>query len=225
MSIKVGIVDSGLTADLHSRADAQCRFVSDATGRATALPAETDKLGHGSAIARLILDRVPDARLLSAQVFTSGQQASASVIAHAIDWCTAEGACVINLSLGLHEDRRVLRESCLAAADKGVLLIASRAARGIPTYPAAYPIVLAASGDARCGENDYASIRDEGLFAASPHPPAGAPGGGSSYAAGRISGLAAAFFSRHPAADTAAFHRHLDYLARFHGRERRLTPE
>lgn len=225
MPVRVGLVDSGLASELAGRADARIAIGLSADGRASRRTAETDALGHGSAIARLILDRAPAARLLSAQVFAPGQPASAAVIADAIDWCAGQGARVINLSLGLLDDRRVLRESCQAAAARGVLLVASRAARGTPSYPAAYAEVLAASGDARCGEDDYTSIRDEAWFAASPHPPAGAPGGGASYAAGRISGLAAAFFSRHPAADTAAFHRHLDHLARFHGRERRLSPE
>lgn len=225
MPVRVGLVDSGLASDLAGSADGEVLICLSPEGRASRQAAAADRLGHGSAIARLILDRAPAARLLSAQVFAPGQPASAAVIADAIDWCAGQGARVINLSLGLLDDRRVLRESCQAAAARGVLLVASRAARGTPSYPAAYAEVLAASGDARCSEDDYTSIRDEAWFAASPRPPAGAPGGGSSYAVGRISGLAAAFFSRHPAADAAAFHRHLHQLARFHARERRLTPE
>lgn len=222
MPVRIGIVDSGLDRELQAAADAQVRIASSADSPfGLAMAPEADTLGHGSAIARLVLARAPAARLLSAQVFAAGRPTSAFAIAAAIDWCVDRGARILNLSLGLLDDRAVLRESCLAAHARGVLLVASRAARGGVTYPAAYPEVLAATGDARCGEDDYSCLTPEDFFGASPRPPDGAPGGGASYAAARISGLAAAFFDKHPAAQAADFFDHLRAIARFHGRERR----
>lgn len=223
MPVKVGIVDSGIEADLAAAAEAQARMVLEAAGTVSLQASELDRLGHGSAIARLVLSRAPACRLLPAQVFAAGQPASALAVAAAIDWCVERGARIVNLSLGLFEDRAALRTSCQAAAARGVLLVASRAARGNPTYPAAYPEVLAVSGDARCAENEYTSIRTESFFAASPQPPAGYPCGGASYAAGRVSGLAAAFFTDHPAADVPSFLRHMNAIANYHGREQRRT--
>lgn len=222
MPVRIGIVDSGLDLGLQAAADAQVRIASSAGGPCgLAMPPEPDTLGHGSAIARLVLARAPAVRLLSAQVFAAGQPTTAFAIAAAIDWCVDRGARIVNLSLGLLDDRAVLRESCRAASARGVLLVASRAARGAVTYPAAYPAVLAVSGDARCDEDDCSCMAPEDFFGASPRPFGDTPGGGASFAAARVSGLAAAFLDRHPAAEAADFFHHLRAIARFHGRERR----
>jgi len=153
MLVKVAIIDSGIGPGLDADLGAQVtmRLAEDGQVRCSAGD-RTDSLGHGTAVASLVLARAPRCSLLSAQVFYATRPTTAQVIAAAIEWCIAEGARVVNLSLGLREDRRVLRESCLAAIARGVLLVASHPARGGATYPAAYPGMLAVSGDIRCGE-------------------------------------------------------------------------
>lgn len=222
MLVKVAIIDSGIGPGLDTDVGALVvmRLAEDGQVQCSAGD-RTDFLGHGTAVARLVLARAPSCSLLSAQVFDAGRPTAARVIAAAVDWCVAEGARVINLSLGLREDRRELRDICLAAISRGVLLVASHPARGGVAYPAAYPGVLAVTGDIRCGEGDCSSIEHDRLFGASAMPPDGFPGGGASYAAARMAGLAAAFFETYPAAAVVDFKNHLQVIARFHGREHR----
>lgn len=222
MSVKVAIIDSGIGPGLDAEVGARVAMCLADDGQVQCSAGDrTDSIGHGTAVASLILARASRCSLLSAQVFYAARPTAARVIAAAIEWCVAEGARVVNLSLGLRDDRRVLRDSCLAAISRDVLLVASHPARGATTYPAAYPGVLAVTGDIRCGDEDCSSIAHDRLFGASPLPPDGFPGGGASYAAARMAGLAAVFFDAYPAATAADFRNHLQAIARFHGREQR----
>ncbi|NMM38193.1 MAG: S8 family serine peptidase [Glaciimonas sp.] len=222
MSVKVAIIDSGIGPGLDADVGARIAMCLADDGQVQCSAGDrTDSLGHGTAVASLVLARAPRCSLLSAQVFYAARLTAARVIAAAVDWCVAEGARVVNLSLGLRDDRSVLRDSCLAAVSRDVLLVASHPARGAAIYPAVYPGVLAVTGDIRCSERDCSSIAQNLLFGASPMPPDGFSGGGASYAAARMAGLAAAFFEIYPTATAADFRNHLQAIARFHGRERR----
>ncbi|NMM27367.1 MAG: S8 family serine peptidase [Glaciimonas sp.] len=222
MLVKVAIIDSGIGPGLDMDVGVRVAMRLDEDGQVRCSAGDrTDSLGHGTAVASLVLARAPRCSLLSAQVFYAARPTAARVIAAAIEWCVAEGARVVNLSLGLRDDRRVLRDSCLAAISRGVLLVASHPARGGAAYPAVYPGILAVSGDIRCGEGDCSTIAHGLLFGASPMPPDGFSGGGASYAAARMAGLAAAFFEAYPAATSGDFRSHLQAIARFHGREHR----
>ncbi len=221
MSVKLAIIDSGIGAQLDAAVLARVALRLTEDGHvACVAESAVDGGGHGTAVASLVVARAPHCSLLSAQVFFSTQPSAARVVASAIDWCVAQGARVVNLSLGLHDDRRSLRDSCFGAVAQGVLLVASHPARGAPVYPALYPGVLAVNGDARCGEDDCSRIAPD-VFGASPLPPPGFCGGGASYAAARMTGRAGAFFKTFPAATAADFKNHLQVVARFHGRETR----
>ncbi len=210
MPVKAGIIDSRIGADF-------------AVLQRLALAGECSEeaAGHGSAVASLVLALAPRCQLLSAEVFDARRPTAAQRVAEAIDWCVAQGAQLINLSLGLLEDRLVLRQSCLEALSRGVVLVAAHPARGQATYPAIYPGVLAVSGDIRCKEGECSCLESPHLWGACALPPVGFKGGGASYAAARITGLAARFFEDCPQAMAADLYAHLQRTAAFHGRERR----
>jgi hypothetical protein len=220
MPLRVGIIDSGIGPTLGAAVAARVALRLAENGESLLARGDAnDPLGHGTAVATLVMAHSPRSSLLSAQVFCAARPCTATVVADAIDWCVGEGARVINLSVGLREDRQVLRESCRAASEHGVVLVASSPARGGIVYPASHPGVIAVCGDARCAEGDCSSIARDRLFGASPLAPAGFAGGGASYAAARIAGRAAAFLEDHPAGTAADLRRHLLAICRFHGRE------
>ena len=123
--VLVGLVDSGVAADLQARIAAESAFV---LGRGDAVEQRTateDAIGHGSSIVRTILVAAPAARIVNAQVFHDSITAPPAVIAAALGWVVEQGARVVNLSFGLRQDREVLREACEAARAAGAILLAA----------------------------------------------------------------------------------------------------
>lgn len=222
MILRVGLVDSGLDGAWVARTALACRFTPDADGTVVARPVVADRHGHGSALAAVIAGHAPDARLANAQVFDHRAATTAASVAAALDWLRGHGVRLVNLSLGLADDRAVLRSAVAAAVAAGMLLVAASPARGGPVYPAAYPGVLRASGDARCAPGEWSWLgsaqADVGacplLDGATPRP--GTPAG-ASVAAAHVTGLLAARF----AGDAAAAAAWLRDRARWLGPERR----
>lgn len=222
MTRLVGLVDSGLDAIGAARAELACRFTADAGGAVVARPVAVDRHGHGSALAMVIAGHAPDARLANAQVFDDRAATNAASVAAALDWLRRHGVRLVNLSLGLSDDRAVLRGAVAEALAAGLLLVAASPARGAPVYPAAYPGVLRVSGDARCAPDELSWLgsaqADIGACpssdGATPRP--GTPAG-ASVAAAHVTGLLAAHFSGDPAAAAAW----LRDRARWLGPERR----
>jgi len=111
-------------------------------------------LEHGPALADALL---ADARveLTVARVFFGALATSATQLAAALDWAVAQGAALANVSAGLREDREGLRASIERAQSRGVLVVAASPARGARVFPAAYPGVVRATGDARCALGEW----------------------------------------------------------------------
>ncbi|MFC6668763.1 S8 family serine peptidase [Marinobacterium aestuariivivens] len=158
--VKVGIVDSGCRDEQMAWIDAQAAFVIE-DGQLWQTEADVDRLGHGSAIVDIVQALAPDARLVLAQVFRKRFSTTAVQVAAAIDWLVGQQVQVINLSLGLREDRPVLRDACERALAAGVLLCAASPARGEPVYPSAYPGVFRMTGDARCARGEISHLDTE----------------------------------------------------------------
>lgn len=164
---RIGLVDS---CGWHPGAAAAMRFTGG-----TSSPCEPvdDPTGHGTRIARVLTADRADVHLLLAQVFDRSARTSAEVVARAVDWCVAQEADLIHLSLGLTADRPVLAASISRALEAGVLVVASVPARGEVPYPAAYAGVIRATGDARCTPGQWSAL-DEATFGGTVTVPGGA---------------------------------------------------
>lgn len=90
-----------------------------------------------------------------AQVFDERGVTSPLQIAAALHWLGEQGVRVINLSLGVRQDRPILREAVAELVEAGVIVCASSPARGESVFPAGYPGVIRVTGDARCGEKEW----------------------------------------------------------------------
>jgi len=213
----VGIIDSGAAPGLPGAARA---FDADGAGH-DALP---DRLGHGTAVARTILRACPSARLVHAQVFDARPVTSALRVAAALDWLVARGDVrLVCLSLGLSADRAVLAEAVARAQAAGLVLVAAHPARGPAPWPAAYPGVIAGTGDARCGWDALSRLGSRLFGAWCNSPEHGGSGmGGASLGTARLAGHVAAIMADGIGTSEAV----LDALARragHHGAERKTA--
>jgi hypothetical protein len=221
--IRVALLDAGIAARHAPRVAAACRFRLAGDGAAAAVArddgfeaASHGALPHGPALADVLLE---DARvvLLAARVFEGALTASAAQLAAALAWAVEQGAALASVSAGLREDRAVLGDAVARAQRRGVLVVAASPARGAPVFPAAYPGVVRATGDARCAAGEWSWLAGaQADFGA--HARAGAVQGASAGCA-RIAARLASLL-----ADGASPERALAELrerARYRGSERR----
>lgn len=152
--LRIGVVDSGFAETQSASVSGARRFFLTDDGHAEG-DSLADALGHGSVVCEAILSHVPGARLCVAQVFDERGVTSPLQIAAALHWLGEQGVRVINLSLGVRQDRPILREAVAGLIESGVLVCASSPARGEPVFPASYPGVIRVTGDARCGEGEW----------------------------------------------------------------------
>jgi hypothetical protein len=145
-------------------------------------------------------------------------------ISSAIDWLAEHEVRLINLSLGMRQDRSLLREACAAALKRGVLLCASSPAQGEAVFPASYPGVVRVTGDARCGEQDWSWLNSaQADFAACVRGTL-AGQSGASLGCAALSGHIAAHLAQQPDASNSEIIDWLRAHARYRGPERRVGP-
>jgi len=211
--IKVGLIDSGVS-------EAQLQLVAnqrDFTGNGTVV----DQLGHGSAIVDRLLSAQVDIEICVARIFADQLLCGVEECAAAVDWLVGLEPSLITMSFGLRRDSRILREACSAAVEAGVGIVAASPAQGQPVYPAHYPGVLRATGDARCGMTEIAWLNSEqadvGGYVGDPAAgPAGASIGCASVASRLLT-----LIVEHPGEAFTDVVRLLQETADYRGRERR----
>ena len=126
--LRIGVIDSGCSPEQAATLVAARRFRLEEGVLCEGEPVP-DHLGHGSAVLARLQSEAGQLPALMAQVFDRQWSTSALQVAGALLWLVEEGATLVNLSLGLHQDRPVLRQACAEAQAAGVLLCASSPAR------------------------------------------------------------------------------------------------
>ena len=101
--------------------------------------------GHGTHVAGIVHGIAPDATLMPLRVLDSQGRGNTFVLAYAIELAVANGAEVINLSLGADCGSRVLSETVQTAIAAGVVMVAAAGndGRAVGQCPASLPGVLA----------------------------------------------------------------------------------
>ena len=221
-NLALGLIDSGIAGPLLESVTASRCFLAAADGDVSQAAAADDQLGHGTALAGILLQGAPDASLLNAQVFCRTLSCSAAQVGAALDWLCEQGAQLVNMSFGLREDRPSLRMACERALEQGVILVAAAPARGEPVFPAAYAGVIRATGDARCAPGELSFLNtSQADFGG--HVRAGATGvAGASVGCAQVAARAAAFLSAHPGGSAAQLRTWLAEQASYRGPERRV---
>ncbi|MFB9994566.1 S8 family serine peptidase [Deinococcus oregonensis] len=94
--------------------------------------------GHGTNVAGIVLQIAPKAKIMPLRVL--GQDGSGDVImvAQAVDWAVANGAKIINMSLGSEDNSKVVQDAIDRAIGKGILVVSSAGNANLNkiTYPA-----------------------------------------------------------------------------------------
>ena len=183
--VKVAVIDSGIDGshpDLTGRVVAAKSFVGGSP--------YTDEQGHGTFVAGEIAANPSNmagiaglafnARLLVAKVVTASGDVSLPAEVAAIRWAVAQGARVINLSLGSTRDPSdpsvdgfsLVEQSAIEYAVRHGALIVAAAGNGndapqkpwpFASYPAAFPHVLGVGAYGRLGGVPSFSNRDDRL--------------------------------------------------------------
>lgn len=155
--MKIAIIDSGIHPG-HPH-------VGAIAGAVTMIDAETndtiDRLGHGTAVAGAIREKMPDAELYAVKVFDRRLSANIAAILRALQWCRDHGMDVVNLSLGT---ANVTHADSLSRTIGSDLLVVSAAG----VLPGDLPEVIGVAPDRDCPRNSF-RYRD-GIFYASPYP-------------------------------------------------------
>lgn len=224
--LRVGILDSGIGDDLAQSVVAGRSFRLDDAQDVAAAEVAPDRLGHGSAVARIIAGAAAEACFLDAQVFLSSFATTPAAVAAGIDWLVSQEVRVVNMSFGMRHDRAVLRRACGAANEAGLVLLAAAPARGPMVFPAGYAGVVKVSGDARCAPGEISTLGGaQADFGAHPRPLPGdaraGRSGGASFAVAHLCGILVEYLAAHPESGRDAVLGHLDSIASYHGPERR----
>lgn len=217
--VRIGVIDTGCSVLQAGHIAGARRFWLE-QGELREGPPRADALGHGSQVLDCLLAQGGTSEVLIAQVFGQQGLTSALQVSAALLWLVEQGAVLVNMSLGLQQDRNVLRAACALAVDAGVVLCASSPARGAPVFPAHYPGVLRVTGDARCAPGQWSWLDTaQADFGAAVDPASGVAG--ASLACAALCGQVRALLSVQPTASRAQV---LDYLqanATYTGPERR----
>lgn len=213
--VKVGIIDSGVNASLSLPVAASRSFCEEDSSTDS-----QDHLGHGTAVATVISANATRIELYNAQVFGDKLVCPAARVARAIDWLVEQNVDLINMSFGLREDRSPLQAACDSAIGSGLLLVAASPARGQAVFPAAYPGVIRATGDARCAPHELSNLANEQAdYGGCPQYP-GITAAGASIGCASVTGIIARLLTVDP---LLAIEQMLTTYSKYNGRERRLA--
>jgi len=120
------------------------------------LPSDLSTLnGHGTAVSSLILQVAPESNILSIRVADDLGSSNSWLLSQGILEAVANGAQIVNISMGSYGDSTILREAVEYAQAHGVVVVASAGNEGINqlAYPAGYSSVVASGGIGANGDH------------------------------------------------------------------------
>ena len=166
-----------------------------------------DELGHGTAIAGIIREKVPSARLYAIKIFHKKLEAPAALLLEALKCAISMHVKIIHLSLGTEraEYRAPLEELCLQAYDEGFVLIAAARRSDDQVFPAVFETVMGVYWNRECDQSSLVyhpgNVVEFGAYGW-PRPIPGRPREqnfcGNSFAAAHVTGKAAQLLERDP---------------------------
>jgi hypothetical protein len=122
-----------------------------------------DRIGHGTAVAAVILEKAPDVELVAVRVFDRALSTTADVLARAIQWSAANGVRLINLSLGSANPARaeLLGGALDDAVAAGAIVVSAFESDGVMWLPGSLPNAVGVVLDRSCDRDMMAFEFDD----------------------------------------------------------------
>ena len=104
--IEVAVIDSGIDArhpDLAGRISRGCVVAKDSKGRIQVREIKgkdcTDNYGHGTAVAGIIADLAPDARMVAVKILNEFNSCTGDILVEGMKWALDRKIRLLNMSL------------------------------------------------------------------------------------------------------------------------------
>ncbi|MFA3782337.1 S8 family serine peptidase [Melioribacteraceae bacterium 4301-Me] len=103
-----------------------------------------DFIGHGTACAGIIIKNAPEVELLIIKIFDKELNSSYELLLKAIDFAIEEKVNIINLSLGMTQQRDYseLQQLCNKAYERNIVIVTAENPEGLISYPSCFDNVL-----------------------------------------------------------------------------------
>ena len=174
-NVRIGVIDSGINPhkDIAARLIKGQSYIENSNANDTA-----DTYGHGTHVAGLIagsgengyIGAAPEAELVPLKV-TDGKGVSTSTVCKAIYGGIKNYHCdILNLSLGIYDDEKALKEAVEYAEECGVVVVSAVGNSGSKAklYPAAYSSVIGVGAVDSEGVWFYHSNHNDSVFITAP---------------------------------------------------------
>lgn len=141
--VKVAVLDSGVEFLAGIPIEKSINFVKDEQDLPYYM---NDMTGHGTAVADIIHQVCPQARIYSVKVMDSENRGRLSDVVAGIYWCMEQDVDIINMSFGTSVESDILRKAIQEAAEQGIMMVSSAGNGGTGSaveYPAAFGEVIA----------------------------------------------------------------------------------
>ena len=149
--VEVAVIDSGVDAshpDLQGKVSRACVVKETKAGeiKCTEIPGKeaTDSFGHGTAVAGIITELAPDARVVSVKVLDEYNSCTGDVLIEGIKWALDQNIKLINMSLATSKERFVsmIFKLCEQAYIQTNIIVASKRNLGDIGCPAMFSSVI-----------------------------------------------------------------------------------
>jgi hypothetical protein len=166
-----------------------------------------DEIGHGTAIAGIIREKAPGARLYAIKIFGKHLRAPTVVLLAALERAVAMPAKIIHLSLGTERkgDKAALDKVCRDAHEKDIVIVASARTPDDHVFPAAFETVIGVYWNRECEESSLLYHPGKPVEFGAYGRPRSIPGMpqelnfcGSSFAAARVTARVAQYLECNP---------------------------
>lgn len=149
--LRIGVIDTGVNPwHSHVRGGVTgCRIYLDGAGRIQEDDDIRDQVGHGTAVAGILRQQLPDVELFVVRVFEQDLTSYPSLVARAILRAAGAGCSFLNLSLGMSPGpgSDILVSACRQAMEAGCTIISAGHPDNGELLPASLPGVRGVVAD------------------------------------------------------------------------------